>query len=163
MSVSLINALDERMNGQDSRLLSLEKLTKEIHMAVQKYKTKPFEKVVNDKIDTLSNEMVKFQEGMKLKFGDLQTILDQKCKKAVSAAFESRLAKIEFDVREVLNLPEKEGGKKQRTPTTTAAAKTAGNGYSARNEIAHLKKGFEEALKSVEKVKNEHFTLNRRV
>lgn len=106
MSVSLINVLDERMNGQDDRLLNLEKLTKEIHTAVQKHKSKPFEKVLNEKVDSLMAESGKFQDMMKLKFVEVQNLIDQKCKRAVAAAYESRLSKIEFDVREVLNIGE---------------------------------------------------------
>lgn len=42
-------------------------------------------------------------------------------------------------------------------------ASTAVGSYSARNEIAHLKKSLDEGLKGVEKVKSEHHTLNKRV
>lgn len=67
MCISLINILDERVNGLDSRLLSVEKMTKDIHASVQKYKaTKPnvsnyaFEKATNEKFEGLNAEMVRF-------------------------------------------------------------------------------------------------------
>lgn len=34
MTISMINILDERVNGMDSRMTSLEKLTKDLHLAV---------------------------------------------------------------------------------------------------------------------------------
>jgi hypothetical protein len=38
MSISMINIMDERVNAFDSRLVSVEKLTKDIHATVQKHK-----------------------------------------------------------------------------------------------------------------------------
>jgi len=94
MCISLINILDERVNGLDIRQLSIEKLTKEVHSSVQKYKaTKPvvnnygFEKSTNEKFDALNAEMVRFQEGIKMKLLEIGTSIDVKCKKVV----ESRL------------------------------------------------------------------------
>ncbi len=61
MSVSLVNILDERVNGVDTRLLDLEKLTKDLHGAVQKHQAKgSLDKVLNERIDTLSTDNVKF-------------------------------------------------------------------------------------------------------
>ena len=34
MTISMINILDERVNGMDSRMTSLEKLMKDLHLAV---------------------------------------------------------------------------------------------------------------------------------
>ena len=94
MCISLINILDERVNGLDTRLLSVEKMTKDIHASVQKYKaTKPtvsnyaFEKATNEKFDALNAEMVRFQEGIKIKLLEIGTSIDVKCRKVV----ESRL------------------------------------------------------------------------
>ena len=38
MCISLINVLDERVNGQEKRINNLEGITKEVHASVQKYK-----------------------------------------------------------------------------------------------------------------------------
>lgn len=56
----MINILDERVNGIDQRVMSLEKLTKDIHSAVQKYKTKTYEKVMTEKFENLIIENDKF-------------------------------------------------------------------------------------------------------
>jgi hypothetical protein len=96
MCISLINILDERANCLETRLVSVEKLTKDIHSSVQKYKAvRPvaatnnygFEKSTSEKFDSLNAEMVRFQEGIKIKLLELGTSIDVKCKKAV----ESRL------------------------------------------------------------------------
>lgn len=34
MTASMINILDERLNGQDLRIINIERLTKEVHTAV---------------------------------------------------------------------------------------------------------------------------------
>jgi hypothetical protein len=65
MTVSMINILDERLNGVDSRLISVEKLTREIHNTVQKYKAKggsASEKVLNDRMETMVAECKQFLE-----------------------------------------------------------------------------------------------------
>jgi SMC interacting uncharacterized protein involved in chromosome segregation len=94
MCISLINILDERANGLETRLVSVEKLTKEIHSSVQKYKAvRPaaatnnygFEKSTNEKFDALNAEMVRFQEGIKIKLLELGTSIDVKCKKVVES------------------------------------------------------------------------------
>ncbi len=53
MTAGMINILDERVNGHETRLLDLEKITKEIHSAVLKYKNKTYENVLTDKMATL--------------------------------------------------------------------------------------------------------------
>ncbi len=67
MCISLINILDERANGLETRLVSVEKLTKDIHSSVLKYKAvRPvannygFEKQTSEKFDQLNAEMVRF-------------------------------------------------------------------------------------------------------
>ena len=93
MCISLINILDERANGLETRLVSVEKMTKEIHSSVQKYKaTRPavtnnygFEKATSEKFEALNAEMVRFQEGIKIKLLELGTSIDVKCKKMVES------------------------------------------------------------------------------
>lgn len=61
MSISMLNILDERVNGVDARLLSMEKLTKDVHSTVQKYKAKgSFEKILTDRFEALLAENLKF-------------------------------------------------------------------------------------------------------
>ena len=59
MSISMINILDERVNAFDTRLVSVEKLTIDIHATVQKYKAKggyAFEKLITEKFETLNGD-----------------------------------------------------------------------------------------------------------
>jgi len=94
MCISLINILDERANGLETRLVSVEKLTKDIHSSVLKYKAvRPvaatnnygFEKQTSEKFDQLNAEMVRFQEGIKIKLLEIGTSIEVKCRKAVES------------------------------------------------------------------------------
>ena len=68
MTVSMINILDERVNGVDTRLQAVEKLTKDLHTSVQKYKAKggsTSEKLISDKLEAVVQENTRFQEAMR--------------------------------------------------------------------------------------------------
>ena len=101
MTASMINILDERLNGQDLRIINIERLTKEVHTAVQKYKVKSYEKVMADRFESLTKENQAFQETVRSKLLEITSIIEQKCKKAVTGVYESKLAKLEFDVKEL--------------------------------------------------------------
>ncbi len=48
----MLNILDERVNGVDTRLSAIEKVTKEVHATVQKHKAKgSMEKVMGERIE----------------------------------------------------------------------------------------------------------------
>ena len=76
MTVSMINIIDERVNGQDSRLIGLEKLTQEIHTTVQKHKNKSFEKIMTDKFELVTGENKIFQEQVRCKMLEIGNLID---------------------------------------------------------------------------------------
>lgn len=101
MTVSMINIIDERVNGQDARLIGLEKLTQEIHTTVQKYKNKSFEKIMTDKFEMVIGENKIFQEQVRCKMLEIGNLIDQKCKKAVTTVYEAKLQKLENEIKDL--------------------------------------------------------------
>ena len=101
MTVSMINIIDERVNGQDSRLIGLEKLTQEIHTTVQKHKNKSFEKIMTDKFELVTGENKIFQEQVRCKMLEIGNLIDQKCKKAVTTVYEVKLQKLENEIKDL--------------------------------------------------------------
>ena len=90
MSISMINIMDERVNAFDTRLVSVEKLTKDIHATVQKYKAKggyAFEKLITEKFEQLNGDTQKFIEAVKIKLLEIGTSVETKCKKILDARF----------------------------------------------------------------------------
>ena len=77
----------------------LEKLTKEIHVVIQKYRNKNLEKTMVDKFEILANDNKAFRDLQKQKILDINNTIEQKCKKFVMAVYESKIAKLESDLR----------------------------------------------------------------
>lgn len=99
MSISMLNILDERVNGVDTRLVSMEKLTKEVHSIVQKYKAKGnFEKILTDRFEALLADNLKFQDLTRAKIQEVGGTIEQKCKKLVNTLFEHKISKLETDI-----------------------------------------------------------------
>ena len=103
MTVSMLNILDERVNALDTRVTSLEKVTKEVHATVQKYKAKgsnASEKLMNERVEALIAENTRFQEVMRQRMLEVGNVIDIKCKKVVTTLFESKMNKLESEIKE---------------------------------------------------------------
>lgn len=86
--------VDERITIQEERVQGLEKMLKEIHLVIQRYKNKNIEKVVTDKIESLEDGMREWKERTQ------KLVLDNESKiKKINISYEQRMSKIENEMR----------------------------------------------------------------
>ena len=164
MTVSMINILDERLNGVDLRLQTVEKLTKDIHGTVQKYKAKggsASEKILTDRFEAMVTENNKFQEVMRQRMLEIGNVIDLKCKKIVTTLFDSKMLKLENEIKEQNenNPPGTTNANKKPLNSTNKPAnnlKQSQGSYTVRNETLVLKKCLDETVKVVEKVRGDN-------
>ena len=131
-----------------------------MHTAVQKYKAKTYEKVLTERMDTLTRDTQAFQDTVRGKLVDINALIDQKCKKAVAAVYESKIAKLEFDVKELFACSGENvnSGNKLAIKKVVKQAQSSCGSYSAKLEVTQVKKSVTEAI---DKIKAENSHLGR--
>ncbi|CDW78204.1 UNKNOWN [Stylonychia lemnae] len=166
---SIIQMMEERITSSDERMQGLEKLTKEIHVAIQRYKNKNLEKNIQDRFDQIVQENKQFQDQIKQKLIDINNLIDQKCKKSVANVYESKITKIETDIKLIsdslesksddrLRRSQHNSGQNQNMPITQQNV-----GYAYKNEIQKVIQRQDDQQKILEKVKTDTIDFKQKI
>eukprot|EP00347_Sterkiella_histriomuscorum_P012864 403366930 len=159
LETQALQIIEERLNNSDERVGQCEKIMKEIHVVIQRYKNKNLEKQLSDRFEELAQENKRYQDKIQQKILDINNLIEQKCKKSVTTVYEAKLQKIETDLKSLAESQNKRDispDNNLRKSQNSLKSKDNQMSYAQRGELNNFKAKLEECIKSIDKIKTEN-------